>query len=454
MGASAARRAVLTVVSRVRERNAYAHETLDTVLEATRLDGRDAAFATRVAYGTIACRGTLDEAVGRFLDNPGRLEPRVADALAVSAYEILFARTPSRAAVNEGVELVRSVQPRAAGLANAVLRKLAASAEDFPWGDPHEDDAALARLHGHPLWVARLWIEELGRDRASAIMAANNEPAPLFLAHLPFSTDESAVLQELQGLGAEPTPCELPGCIVAGVPTAALRSDALARRSVVVADAGAQLAAHVLRPSAGQRIVELGAGRGTKSLIISGIVHRAGAGDADVVAVDLHDFKLRALREAADASGAAGITTVAADATRWDNDGLPAAQTADSVLVDAPCSGLGTLRRHPDRRWRARPEEIAALASLGASLLRTAAVLVKPGGFVVYSTCTIAHAENTAVIEAFLSSPEGAGFAIDPLSDDVPEGWRGFVSAEGLFQSVPEVGGPDGHFIARLARVE
>ncbi len=452
MGASAARKCVLTVVSRVRERNAYAHETLDTVLEGAALDDRDSAFATRLAYGTVACRGTLDEAVGRFLDNPGRLEPRVGDALAVAAYEILFARTPSRAAVNEGVELVRSVQPRAAGLANAVLRKLAAAAGDFPWGDPANDDAALARLHGHPLWMARLWIDELGRDAASDLMAANNEPAPLFLAHLPFVTDEAAVFEELQGLGADPTACELPGCLVAGSPSAAVRSQAVAKRSVVVADAGAQLAAHALRPLAGQRIVELGAGRGTKSLIISGIVHRAG-GAVEVIAADLHDFKLRVLREAAEQSGATGITTVVADATRADSEGLPAAGSVDSVLVDAPCSGLGTLRRHPDRRWRARPQQIEALASLGSSLLSTAALLVKPGGFVVYSTCTVARAENTGVIEAFLSSPDGDRFAIDPLVDDVPEGWSGFVSAEGFFQSVPRIGGPDGHFIARLKRV-
>lgn len=452
MSASAARRSVLTVVSRVRERNAYAHETLDAVLEGAALDGRDSAFATRLAYGTVACRGTLDEAVGRYLDNPGRLEPLVGDALAVSAYEILFARTPSRAAVNEGVELVRSVQPRASGLANAVLRKLAAAADGFPWGEPEKDDAALARLYGHPLWMARLWIDELGRDAAADIMAANNEPAPLFLAHLPFKTEEAAVLEELRDLSAEPSACGLPGCLVAGAPSAAVRSQAVAKRRVVVADAGAQLAAHILRPAAGERIVELGAGRGTKSLIISGIVHRHG-GVAEVIAVDLHDFKLRALREAAEASGATGISTVVADASRADSEGLPAAGSVDSVLVDAPCSGLGTLRRHPDRRWRARPQEIEALASLGLSLLRTAASLVKPGGFVVYSTCTIARAENEGVIEAFRSSPDGAGFAIDPLGDDVPDGWSGFVSAGGLFQSVPRVGGPDGHFIARLTRV-
>jgi len=452
MAASAARKAALTVVNRVRERNAYAHETLDSVLSGASLEPRDAAFATRLAYGTVACRGTLDESIGRFVDNPGGIEPRVADALAVSAYEILFARTPARAAVNEGVELVKSVQPRASGLANAVLRKLAAASDEFPWGDPEEDDEALARLHGHPAWIARLWIDELGREQAASIMAANNEPAPLYLAHLPFVSDEPAVLSELSSGGAEPSRCPLPGCIVVGSPPAALGSSSLETRSVVVADAGAQLAAHMLGVADGHRIVELGAGRGTKSLIIAGIAHRAGV-DVDVVAVDVHEFKLKALAEAAAKAGASGISTVAADATDPAAPGMPPLSSADSVLVDAPCSGLGTLRRHPDRRWRARPEEVASLAGLGGALLSSAARLVKPGGFVVYSTCTIASAENASVIESFLGSELGADFAVDPLGADVPAEWARYVSAEGFFQSVPEVGGPDGHFIARLTRV-
>jgi len=452
MGASAARAAALTVVSRVRDRNAYAHETLDSVLGSSSLDSRDAGFATRLAYGTVASRGTLDEAIGRFVANPAQLEPRVADALAVSAYEILYSRTPARAAVNEGVELVKSVQPRAAGLANAVLRKLADAAEEFPWGDPEADTAALARLHGHPLWIAELWVSELGRETASVVMAANNEPAPLYLAHLPFHADEASVVAELAERGAEPETCPLPGCIVAHAAAQALGSEALTGRTVVVADAGAQLAAAVvMRAKPGPSIVELGAGRGTKSLIMAGLAHRAGE-PVDVVAVDLHDFKLNALREAAQHAGATGITTVAADATDPTAEGLPAAGSVDAVLVDAPCSGLGTLRRHPDRRWRAKPEEIEALAQLGSALLTTASRLVKPGGFVVYSTCTIAHAENTEVIESFLASEAGARFAIDPLGADVPDEWREFVSAEGYFQSLPQVGGPDGHFIARLVR--
>lgn len=454
MGASPARRAAREVVTRVRERDAYAHETLDAVLREAALDSRDTAFATRLAYGTIASRGTLDEIVARYLDRPKALEPAVADALALAAYEVLFFRTPARAAVNEGVELVRSVRPRAAGLANAVLRKLAAAADEFPWSDPETDIAALARLHAHPLWLAELWVRELGRERAARLMAANNEPAPLYLAHLPFRSRESDVIEELAEKGAEPVHCPLPGCIEAGSAPAALASPTLADGRVLVADAAAQFAAHATNASPGQMVVEIGAGRGTKCLIIAGIMHRAGGpnGHTNLIAIDTHGFKLDALDQAVQATGAPKITTVVADATDPRAPGLPAPSSADVVLVDAPCSGLGTLRRHPDRRWRARPDEIETLAVLGKALLVTASELVKPGGFVVYSTCTVAHAENAGVIGGFLASESGRGFEIDPLGGQIAEEWSGFVTPEGFFQSVPEIGGPDGHFVARLVR--
>lgn len=451
MSASPARKVALSVVTRVRDRASYAHETLDAELKRSKLSPRDTAFATRLAYGTVSCRGTLDEAIASHVPDPSRIDPAVGDALAVAAYEILFARTPSRAAVNEGVELVRSIQPRAAGFANAVLRKVAASAETFPWGNPATDVAALARLHGHPEWIARLWVDELGFDGAAAIMAADNEPAPLFLAHLPFEMAHEGVIDELTRDGAEPSECLPAGCILAGVSSAAIRSKALERHHVVVADAGAQFAAACIHARPGMNVVELGAGRGTKSLLMAASAFLEG-GEAAITAVDVHGFKLDALSAVAKSAGAKGISLLTADATDPSNPRLPAAGTADAVLVDAPCSGLGTLRRHPDRRWRATPAEIESLATLGAKLLETAAVLVKPGGFVVYSTCTIARKENAEVIEAFLASESGAAFTIHSLGADTPAEWAEFVTAEGYFQSLPSEGGPDGHFIARLVR--
>lgn len=447
MSATAARRAAVEIVTRVRERASYAHETLDAVLSLTSLDMRDRAFATRLAYGTVSARGTLDEALARYVADSARLEPRVSDALAVSAFELLFMSTPARAAVSEGVELVRGVQPKAAGLANAVLRKLAAAVADFPWGDPSVSDAALARRYAHPAWLAELWTRELGRDAAEEIMRADNEPAPLYVA---------ALSQLGSGAGERPldfesSACPLTGCAVATEASAARASLAVRERRVLVMDAAAQLAVHALDVQPQTTLVELGAGRGTKSLLAADLARRGGT-PARIVAVDLHPFKLDALARLAAELGASEIETVVADASKPLSPDVFEPGSAERVLVDAPCSGLGTLRRHPDRRWRALPAEIDALAALGSALLRTASSLVKPGGFVVYSTCTIARRENGDVVEGFLDSPEGSAFGIDPLGDVVPPEWRHFVSDRGWFQSLPREGGPDGHFIVRLKR--
>lgn len=448
MSASRARSLARQVVSRVRERDAYAHETLDALLKRSDLGPRDSAFATRLAYGTISARGTLDEIVAARLAPGSSLQPVVSDCLAVSTYEILFLSTPKRAAVNEGVELVRAVQERAAGLANAILRRIAESADEFPWGDAETDIVALARLHAHPLWLARTWVDEYGHDVAESMMAANNEPAPLFLAS---PGEPEVVMQALADEGVSSAPCALPGCLVAVDPSAAIRSSVVAERRAFVMDAGAQFAVHAVPLVGGARIAEIGAGRGSKTLLMASRAASAGH-EVSLLAIDTHSHKLDTLRSDALRLGIGGITTLVADATHPASAAWPASGEMDAVLVDAPCSGLGTLRRHPDRRWRAQSSEIEALAALGERLLHSAASLVKPGGFVVYSTCTVARRENHDVVASFLASAAGEQFSTDPLNDTVPGEWSHFITPEGWFQAIPAVGGPDGHFVARLRR--
>jgi len=451
MSATMARTLAREVVTAVRVRDAYAHEVLSAALEESKLSERDRGFATMLAYGTISCRGTLDEAVVRYL-SPGReLEPMVGDALAVSAYELLFSGKAAHAAVSEGVELVKAIRPAAAGLANAVLRKLAADAPTFPWGDPLTDIEALARLHGHPTWLAQLLVDEFGHEAAAAFMEADNEPAPLYLAHASLERSFEEVLDSLNRDGADPVETAIDGCIEARVPSRAIASKALKRKDVLVCDAAAQFAVSCVPSGPGAWIVEIGAGRGTKSVLLAAMARRRGGPAFRVTAVDPHAFKLKELRDTASVLGLPEISTCVADATT-DAPGLPADGSADAVLIDAPCTGLGTLRRHPDRRWKAKPEEIETLALLGSALLQRAARLVKPGGFMVYSTCTVTRAENRGVLEEFLASEAGEGFAYDTVTANVPAGWERWLGEDGMFQSLPTQGGPDGHFVARLIR--
>jgi 16S rRNA (cytosine967-C5)-methyltransferase len=225
----------------------------------------------------------------------------------------------------------------------------------------------------------------------------------------------------------------------------------LASGAAEICDAGAQFAAHAVRPCPEARIVDIGAGRGNKTLLLEALAREAG-GWADLVAVDSQAFKLDVLQRRASLSRLDGISTILADATALPGrTGLREGE-ADAVLLDAPCSGLGTLRRHPDKRWRLVPEDIERLAALDERLLRSASRLVRRGGFMVYSTCTLTKRENADVVSAFLGSSAGEGFSVDDLSSEVPETWLRFLGPEGWFQSIPEIDGFDGHFVARLRR--
>ncbi len=225
-------------------------------------------------------------------------------------------------------------------------------------------------------------------------MAANNEPAPLFVAVNPFVASATEAHAALESDGADPQPCALAGCIRAGDPAAAVHGRALADGLVFATDAAAQLVASLVTARPSQRILEIGAGRGTKTVLIQAAAVAAG-GPARLYTVDLHEFKTRLLMERLARYGVPGVSALTGDATDLATvKGLPAEASVDAVLIDAPCSGLGTLRRHPEKRWRVTPVEIDELAALGSRAPREASRLVRPGGFVVYSTCTLANAEN------------------------------------------------------------
>jgi 16S rRNA (cytosine967-C5)-methyltransferase len=449
---SPARKATLAVLRRVREREAFGPETLDAVLRAAGLDLRDTALATRLTYGTLQTLGTLDDAIDRFLSEHVQLEPSVRDAMRLAAYELLFMRTPPRAAVHEGVDAVRSVRAQASGLANAVLRRLALEADSFPWGDPDTDDAALARATGHPRWLVDRWVCELGRDRAREALFADLDPAPLYLWHNPFKGSLVEAMDMLVADGAEPVPDVLPGSIRAGQPHAAVRGRAVGEGRVLVTDAAAQLAPLVCGAHPGGVVVDVAAGRGTKTAQLQAVSVAAG-GPCGLYALDVHAFKAEVLVRRMRDLAVPAVTAVVGDATDMAAvEGLVPLSTADAVMLDAPCSGLGSLRRRPEKRWRVSPEDIDRLAVLQARMLEQASLLVRVGGRVVYSTCTVSRVENQDVVAAFLEGSEGSFRTLD-IRETVPAAWHGDVTDQGWFQSTPRVGGPDGHFVAVLERI-
>lgn len=451
MSATPARRAALKIVSAVRSRDAFAHEVLTSVFSREALTPEDTAFATRLAYGVIQSRGTLDEILDRSLSKPTDVTPDVRDALQLAVYEIVFLGKPGHAAVHQGVELVRSVAGRAAGLANAVLRKVVLDTETFPWGDPQTDVAALARLTAHPLWMAERLVADLGFEAAASMMEADSRPAPLFVAANPFLASDQQVFDALVVDGAKPVKTGVAGCIMVEEGPAAVGGRTLRLGLAVVADASAQLVASLSAPAAGSTFLEIGSGRGTKTILLQGFAERSG-GTAAVHALDSHQFKVDILQRRMKESGVPGIVAHVGDARDLDSiPGLPG--EFDGALIDAPCSGLGTLRRHPEKRWRLEPADLTSMAQLSGEILASVAHRIKVGGYVVFSTCTVAREEDEDVVEKFLASEAGSRFVLKPFDSALPEPFGAGMIVDGYFRSVPAIGGPDGHFAAKLVRV-
>lgn len=455
MSATTARNLALSVVTRVRVNDAWTHEALSAALSGARLDSRDTALATRLAYGSVQMWGSLDAVLDRYIDRPSRVEPRVRDALRVAAYEILFSETPSRAAVHQGVELVRSVTPRAAGLANAVLRRLADDAPGFPWADPAQDIEALALATGHPVWLTERLISDLGREPATLMLDAGSQSAPLYLAHNPFVGEFEALMSALTAEGADPSPVPgIPGAIECAAPSRAVTGESVASGAAIVCDAAAQLAVTIAPVKPDTLIVDIAAGRGTKTALLQAAALRSG-GQASIVGSDIHTFKVDILLQRMVQLAVPGIRAEPADAT--DSSALFATigdRQADLVFVDAPCTGTGTLRRHPEKRWRLRPGDPTVLATLGTRILEASSRLVRPGGFVVYSTCTVLREENEDVVDGFLQSNAGSAFsALDGRARAASQ-VASLFSPEGFLRVLPVSGGPDGHFAAILQRVE
>jgi len=448
---SPARRLALEATRRIRIRNAFARPVIEKVIDGSSASAEDRSFATLLTCGVVASTGVLDEIIDSCLDRPTDIQPDVRDALRISTYEMTYLDKTSYAAVSQGVELVRSVAPRAAGLANAVLRRISRHLADFPWGDVSTSDEALARAHAFPLWLVEKIIAQRGRPAVELMLEACDAQAPLYVATNPFRLTDADAADLLTQVDPQARSFGVAGCFEVPDASAVLRGPAVAHGRLIVADASAQCVAHLARPRTPGAFLEVASGRGTKSILLQGAALRGLGEPVDLFAVDLHAFKRDLLAKRMELCGIPRVVPVCADATDLEHCAdLPGGFAA--AFVDAPCSGTGTLRRHPEQRMRMREETFDELAGLGLRLLTSAASQVVPGGSLVYATCSVVCEENEQVLERFLSSKAGAAWEVAPFEDELPEAYAGCLTPEGYFQSLPVPAGPDGHFAARIVR--
>jgi len=456
LGLAARRRAAPTqarllaarVLERVEKARAFADLALSAALGSTPLGARDRAFATELVYGTLRWRGRLDHLLGQVVDRPlDALEPVVRTLLRLGAYQILFCDgVPVSAAVDQSVRSARVLgAERAAGFVNAVLRRLAQRADALVL--PALADDPLAHLEhalGLPAWIASRWLEQLGPLEAAALAEASNAAPPLTARVNPLRLTRDALLAELLPRFPKAQPCRFAaGGIVLGHGGAPGSDPAFMAGLFSVQDEASQLVVDVLDPQPGERVLDACAAPGTKTSACAERVGPAGL----VVALDKSERRLALVGRAARRLGLANVTALARDATQPLAE-LPGAPF-DRVLVDAPCSGLGALRRNPDARWRVSPDDPALLARTQSALLASAATALRPGGALVYSTCTLLPEENEAVVAAFLSREPGFRRTD---ARRLPEALRPLLGEDGSLRTWPHRHGMDGFYATRLER--
>jgi len=430
------RLAALDVLHAVRADDAYTNLALPAAIERHRLDPRDAAFTTELVSGTIRRQGTYDAVLAACVNRPlAKVDPVVLDALRLGAHQLLSMRVPPHAAISTSVDLARARgKTSAAGFVNAVLRKVA-ERDLEAWVALVAPD--VATRHSHPAWVVEELRRAVGDAELEPLLAADNAPPKVTLVARPGRADRA----ELPG---EPTPYSPYGTVLEGGNPAAV--PAVAEGRAGVQDEGSQLVGLVLAvaPLEGpdRSWVDLCAGPGGKSALLAGLAAEHGAG---LVAIERQHHRARLVASAlAGSDGVTGVLT--ADGTAPPLH--PA--SADRVLVDAPCTGLGALRRRPEARWRRTAEDLDTLVPLQRLLLAAAVELVRPGGVVVYATCSPVLAETSDVVTATLRArPDVVLENVEALLPDVPD-CAGPLP--GTVQLWPHRHGTDAMFMALLRR--
>ena len=441
------RRAAYNVLLRVEKERSYADILINQELTRGSLKGPDRALFTELVYGTLRRQGTLDHIIGQFARRPvAKLERSVLILLRSGLYQLFYLdRVPVSAAVNETVILAHEFAPRAAGFVNAVLRQADRERAAIRYPDQGSDAAGyLAARHSHPRWLVETWLRQLGKDEAELLASAMSAPPPFTLRVNTRKASRDELLARLSEEGVSATAGRYsPHAVQVSGPIHLAALPSFRAGLFTVQDESSQLAGLILAPSPGERLLDLCAAPGGKATHLAQLMENRGS----ILACDTSAKKLGLVAETAERLGVTILSTRVLDGTRGP---LPFADGEfDRVLIDAPCSGLGVLRRNPEGKWWKSPQTIAELVPVQQSILANAAAVVKRGGTLLYATCSTTREENEAVVDEFLS--RHADFMVENVRELFPF-LAEFCTERGFFRSWPHRHGMDGFFAARLRR--
>ena len=453
-----ARKVALECLLTLSHSNASIASVVDSAYERYAINGRERRFINGLVYGVIRWQGQLDWVLDQFINPRFQLDARHRNILRLGAFQLLHLDgIPAHAAIFETVQLAtsdlrRNKRRKTGGFINAVLRSVQrdGTALTYPPLDTNPAEHIAFSL-SYPTWLVQRWIETHGVSWTLAFCRASNQIAPLTLRVNTLLTKREEICQSLAANGIAATASKIAPDGIAFEDRAITAfdtgeqtlKDILNREDIYVQDGSAMLVAYLLSPKNAEFIVDLCAAPGGKTTHLAHLMDNAGK----IIAVDMSAEKIALLEKNCRRVGARNVETRVMDVRKVD---LGFIKTADAVLIDAPCSGFGTLRRHPDIRWNKTLKQVHALSEVQYNLLKNAAQHIKPGGVLVYSTCSIEPVENEEVVQRFLA--DFPMYAVENAKDFLPDVPPSIITPQGFIQTFPHEHGVDGAFAARLRR--
>lgn len=442
------RQAACETLLRIRKEGGFADRLIDIELSNGILSGPDRGLYAELVFGVLRRQGTLDHILQQLLEKPMiELDPLALVILRIGLYQLTcLDRIPESAAVNESVNLAKLITPGTSGLINAVLRNYLRRRDSISFPDITTNPAAaIATRHSQPEWLVEQWLEQLGVSEAQLLAEASSQQPPLTLRVNTLRSSRDELLREFEKQDIDATPCRFSpdGIAITGrhiISTLPGFESGL----FAVQDEASQLAGRLLGAEPGERVWDACCAPGGKSGHIAQLMDDRG----ELIATDISRSKLTLVQDNIRRLGITSVSTAVADLHQPDTfpDGY-----FDRILLDAPCSGLGVIRRNPEAKWRLFSGDITRLAAVQKTLLKNAATRLKPGGTLLYSTCSTSEAENELVVEDFLlHHPE---FVLENLNDLIPD-WRELFAFYGMFRVWPHRHGMDGFFAARIKRLK
>ncbi len=442
------RETALKILYEINEKGAYSNIALNKHLEAARFGDTDRGFITELVYGTVKWRLTIDWTLSRFSSiKLKKISPWILNILREGTYQLLYMdKVPESAACNESAKLARKYGHQAStGFVNAVLRNIARSKGAVKPPDKEGGPVKyLSIAYSHPEWMVEKFLKLFGAEFTESLLESNNAIPEFTVRVNTLKTTVDSLIETLKQENIEAVKGRFSqDALIIKNPSSISRLAAFKQGLFQVQDESSMLVARVLDPKPGELVLDACSAPGGKATHIAQLMDNKGT----VLARDIHEHKIKLIEQSAERLGIKSIKTEIHDALIADTE---MENKADRVLLDAPCTGLGIIRRKPDIKWGRESSDTAEITSLQRKMIVTASKSVKPGGVLVYSTCTIVPEENEEIVEQFLN--ENSAFEMDDITPIIPEALRNNIKGKGMLQLYTNRDGADGFFISRMRK--